>query len=195
MTIEKSRFNSEAIPQLGISQKGIPHTVEGDISVIRFEGLKVRIVNMDGDPWFIAKDVCEALEIADHKVALRRLDTDEKGGCLTPTPGGLQVMRAVCESGFYKLIARSRKASTPDTFAHRFSNWVFREIIPSIRKTGAYGVPFSLLNDYSRRKSIYDKRASKRGRDLQACKGEKVRLAAEAVELWREYQPQLPEIL
>ena len=86
MTIEKSRFNSEAAPQSCVTQKIIPHAVEGDISVIRFEGIKVRIVNMDGDPWFIAKDVCEALEIADHKVALRRLDADEKGECLTPTP-------------------------------------------------------------------------------------------------------------
>lgn len=99
-----------------------------DISVIRFDGVKVRIVNMDGDPWFIAKDVCEALEIVDHKVALRRLDADEKGECLTPTPGGLQIMRTVCESGFYKLIARSRKATTEGTFAHRFTNWVFREV-------------------------------------------------------------------
>ena len=72
MTIEKSRFNSEAAPQSYVSQKKISQAVEGDISVIRFEGIKVRIVNMDGDPWFIAKDVCEALAIADHKVALRR---------------------------------------------------------------------------------------------------------------------------
>lgn len=165
-----------------------------DISVIRFDGVKVRIVNMDGDPWFIAKDVCEALEIVDHKVALRRLDADEKGECLTPTPGGLQIMRTVCESGFYKLIARSRKATTEGTFAHRFTNWVFREVIPSIRKTGSYGVPFAFLNDHSKRKAAYEKKASKRGKDLQACKGEKSRLIAEEADLWRKYQPQLPEI-
>ncbi|HCD4242968.1 putative antirepressor protein [Enterobacter hormaechei] len=194
MKIEKSRFNSEAAPQSYVSQKKIPQAVEGDISVIRFEGIKVRIVHMDGDPWFIAKDVCEALEIADHKVALRRLDADEKGECLAPTPGGLQVMRTVCESGFYKLIARSRKASTAGTFAHRFTNWVFREVIPSIRKTGSYGVPFAFLNDHSKRKAAYDKKASKRGKDLQACKGEKSRLIAEEAELWRKYQPQLPEV-
>ncbi|VEA74345.1 BRO family, N-terminal domain [Salmonella enterica subsp. arizonae] len=86
MTIEKSRFNSETAPQSYVSQKKIPQAVEGDISVIRFEGIKVRIFNMDGDPWFIAKDVCEALEIADHKVALRRLDADEKGGVFNTHP-------------------------------------------------------------------------------------------------------------
>ncbi|MDM2739537.1 BRO family protein [Citrobacter sp. Cu096] len=165
-----------------------------DISVIRFDGVKVRIVNMDGDPWFIAKDVCEALEIADHKVALRRLDADEKGECLTPTPGGLQIMRTVCESGFYKLIARSRKATTEGTFAHRFTNWVFREVIPSIRKTGSYGVPFAFLNDHSKRQAAYTKKASNLGKELQACKGEKSRLIAEEAELWRKHQPQLPEI-
>jgi prophage antirepressor-like protein len=167
---------------------------EQDLSVIKFEGMKVRIAKIDGEPWFIAKDVCEALEISDHSVALRRLDDDEKGECLTPTPGGKQVMRTVCESGFYKLIARSRKASTPNSFAHRFSNWVFREVIPSIRKTGAYGVPFAFLNDHSKRKDQYITKASKRGHDLQSCKAEKARLSAEEKALWLKYQPDLLEV-
>ncbi|EHP8719108.1 antirepressor protein [Salmonella enterica subsp. enterica serovar Infantis] len=194
MTIEKSRFNSEAAPQSCVTQKIIPQAVEGDISVIRFGGIKVRIVNMGGDPWFIAKDVCAALEIVDHKVPMRRLNDNEKEGYSIPTLGGIQTMTIVSESGFYKLIARSRKASIPGTAAHRFSEWVFGEVIPSIRKTGSYGVPFAFLNDHSKRKAAYDKKASKRGKDLQACKGEKSRLIAEEVELWRKYQPQLPEV-
>lgn len=194
MTIEKSRFNSEAAPQSCVTQKIIPQAVEGDISVIRFSGIKVRIVNMGGDPWFIAKDVCAALEIVDHKVPMRRLNDNEKEGYSIPTLGGIQTMTIVSESGFYKLIARSRKASIPGTAANRFSEWVFGEVIPSIRKTGSYGVPFAFLNDHSKRKAAYDKKASKRGKDLQACKGEKSRLIAEEVELWRKYQPQLPEV-
>lgn len=194
MTIEKSRFNSEAAPQSCVSQKKIPQAVKGDISVIRFGGIKVRIVNMGGDPWFIAKDVCAALEIVDHKVPMRRLNDNEKEGYSIPTLGGIQTMTIVSESGFYKLIARSRKASIPGTAANRFSEWVFGEVIPSIRKTGSYGVPFAFLNDHSKRKAAYDKKASKRGKDLQACKGEKSRLIAEEVELWRKYQPQLPEV-
>ncbi|MEI7248270.1 antirepressor protein, partial [Pectobacterium carotovorum] len=78
-------------------------------------------------------------------------------------------------------------------FIHRFSNWVF-EVIPSIRKTGSYGVPFASLNDHSRRKALYNKKASRRGKDLQACKSEKSRLIAEEAELWRKYQPQLPGV-
>nr|WP_279007676.1 BRO family protein [Aeromonas jandaei] len=191
MTIEKSRLTSEGAPQPSTSQEVNFTALECDMSVIKFEGVKVRIVNINGEPWFVAKDVCQALEIADHKVAMRRLDSDEKGGCLIPSLGGKQTMRTVCESGFYKLITRSRKASTSGTLPHRFSNWVFREVIPSIRKKGAYGVPFSALNDYGRRQAQYTKEASKRGYALQSCKDEKARLKAEEAELWRKYQPEL----
>lgn len=194
MKTEKSRLISEATPQPATSMTTTFIADEDNISVIKFEGKSVRIVSVCGEPWFIAKDICEALEISDHKVALRRLDNDEKGECLTPTPGGQQLMRTVGESGFYKLIARSRKATTSGTFAHRFSNWVFREVIPSIRKTGSYGVPFAFLNDHSKRQAAYDKKASKRGKDLQACKGEKASLAVEEAALWLKYQPQLPEV-
>lgn len=168
-----------------------PENSSDDISVIKFEDAKVRIVKILGEPWFVAADVCAALEITDHKVALRRLDDDEKGECLIPTPGGKQTMRTVCESGFYKLISRSRKATTPGTFAHHFSNWVFREVIPSIRKTGFYGVPFVFLNDFSRRMAAYQQEASKRGYKLQQCKGVKEALVREESRLWRKYQPEL----
>lgn len=176
------------------SQKVIYQVSESDISVIRFEGKKVRIVNCDGNPWFIAKDVCEALELSNHSMAIAALDDDEKGVSLTYTPGGNQNMRTVSESGFYKLIARSRKATTPGTFAHRFTNWVFRQVIPSIRKTGSYGVPFAFLNDFTRRKTQYTRKASKRGHDLQACRKEKEQLSREEAQLWRDHQPQLPEV-
>lgn len=195
MKIEKIRFNSEASPQPVASQKEIFKAEEGDISVIKFEGYTVRIVNVYGEPWFIAKDICAALDIVNSRDALKSLDDDEKntvaliyGNRGNPNHG------VVAESGFYKLIARSRKASTPGTFAHRFSNWIFRDVIPSIRKTGSYGVPFAFLNDHTRRKEIYTKKASKRGKDLQSCKGEKARLAAEEIELWRKYQPDLLEV-
>ncbi|WP_312634138.1 BRO family protein [Pseudescherichia sp.] len=168
-----------------------PENSSDDISIIKFEGAKVRIVKIMGEPWFVAADVCAALEISDHKVALRRLDDDEKGECLIPTPGGKQTMRTVCESGFYKLIARSRKATTPGTFAHRFSNWVFREVIPSIRKTGSYGVPFVFLNDFSQRMAAYQQEASKRGYKLQQCREVKEALEQEEKQLWRKYQPEL----
>lgn len=191
MTIEKSRLTSEAAPQPVASQGASFSAHESDMSVIKFEGVKVRIVNINGEPWFVAKDICEALELTNSRMAIKALDEDERGVTLTYTLGGKQKVGAVSESGFYKLIVRSRKASTPGTLPHRFSNWVFREVIPSIRKTGAYGVPFSALNDYSRRQAQYTKEASKRGYALQSCKDEKARLKAEEAELWRKYQPEL----
>ena len=191
MTIEKSRLTSEAAPQPGTRQRVNFTALEGDMSVIKFEGVKVRIVNINGGPWFVAKDICEALELTNSRMAIKALDEDERGVTLTYTLGGKQKVGAVSESGFYKLIVRSRKASTPGTLPHRFSNWVFREVIPSIRKTGAYGVPFSALNDYSRRQVQYTKEASKSGYALQSCKDEKARLKAEEAALWRKYQPEL----
>lgn len=191
MTIEKSRLTSEATPQPGTRQRVNFRALEGDMSVINFEGVKVRTMNINGEPWFVAKDICEALELTNSRMAIKALDEDERGVTLTYTLGGKQKVGAVSESGFYKLIVRSRKASTPGTLPHRFSNWVFREVIPSIRKTGAYGVPFSALNDYSRRQAQYTKEASKRGYALQSCKDEKARLKAEEAALWRKYQPEL----
>lgn len=194
MKIENMPITGQGLTHSENSQGDIYQPNERDISVIKFEGVTVRVVNVYGDPWFVAKDVCKALEVTDHLVALRRLNSDEKGECLIPTPGGNQITRTVCESGFYKLIARSRKATTPGTLAHRFTNWVFRDVIPSIRKTGAYGVPFAFLNDHSKRKAAYTQKASKRGSALQSCKAEKARLITEEAELWRKYQPQLPEV-
>lgn len=170
----------------GFSQ---PKNSQDDLSVINFEGAKVRIVNFNGEPWFVAKDVCRALEITDHIVPLRRLGKSEKGEYSIPTLGGVQKMIAVSESGFYKLIARSRKASTEGTAAFRFSEWVFGEVIPSIRKTGSYGVPFAFLNDFSKRMASYQHEASKRGYKLQRCKEAKQALESEEQRLWRKYQP------
>lgn len=166
-----------------------PENNQTDISVINFEGVKVRIVRIGGEPWFIARDVCCALELSNASMALLALDNDERGVSLTYTPGGDQNMNVVSESGFYKLIARSRKASTSGTFAHRFSNWVFRDVIPSIRKTGSYGVPFAFLNEFSKRMAAYQHEASKRGYKLQRCKEEKRALESEEQRLWRKYQP------
>ncbi|HAY4755011.1 TPA: antirepressor protein [Escherichia coli] len=192
-------LNGQGFAHPEASQKVIYQASERDISVIKFEGAKVRIVKVAGEPWFVASDVCRALEISNTTEAVSALDSDEVM-TLTLTEGhsgkrgGARSWNMVAESGFYKLIARSRKATAPGTLAHRFTNWVFREVIPSIRKTGSYGVPFAFLNDHSKRKAAYDKKASKRGKDLQACKGEKSRLIAEEAELWRKYQPQLPEV-
>jgi anti-repressor protein len=106
------------------------------ITPFNFESLQVRVVSdKNGEPWFVATDVCEALGLETH-VAMRRLDDDEKGRCSIPTPGGIQDLTTVNESGLYSLILGSRKPE-----AKRFKKWITSEVLPSIRKTGGYGVP------------------------------------------------------
>ncbi|ENC0597332.1 Bro-N domain-containing protein [Escherichia coli] len=162
-----------------------------DLVVLRFDGVDVRVVYLNGDPWFVAKDVCAALEISNSRDALKALDVDEKNTvALSYGIRGNPNHSVVSESGFYKLIARSRKAVTPGTFAHRFSNWVFRNVISGIRKTGAYGIPWGALQDFSRRKEQYQISASEKGRELQACKRKKRELEEEEKRLIREYQPE-----
>ncbi|EEZ9749979.1 antirepressor protein, partial [Escherichia coli] len=162
-----------------------------DLVVLRFDSVNVRVVYLNGDPWFVAKDVCVALEISNSRDALKALDADEKKTvALSYGIRGNPNHSLISESGFYKLIARSRKAVTPGTFAHRFSNWVFRNVIPGIRKTGAYGIPWGALQDFSRRKEQYQLSASQKGRELQACKRKKRELEEEEKRLIREYQPE-----
>ena len=95
----------------------------------------IRALSVDGEPWFVAKDVCEALAIKNSRDALARLDDDEKGVALTDTPGGEQRVQTVNEAGLYTLVLSSRKPE-----AHAFKRWVTHEVLPAIRRTGGYMV-------------------------------------------------------
>ncbi len=190
MKLKNNSLNAGGFAHPKFSEEPILNINSDDISVIRFEGIEVRVVKINNDPWFVAKDVCDALELTNSRVALLALDDDEKNTVsLTYGIKGNPNRQIIAESGFYKLIARSRKATTKGTFAHRFTNWVFRDVIPSIRKTGSYGVPFGELNDFTKRQQQYKLMASQRGRDLQACKPEKSSLNREEKEMWLKYQP------
>lgn len=96
--------------------------------------IRVQIIN--DEPWFVAKDVCEVLGIANHKDAASRLDEDERRGVgITDPIGRPQTVTAVSESGLYSLVFQSRKAE-----AKKFRKWVTSEVLPSIRKKGYYGM-------------------------------------------------------
>lgn len=101
--------------------------------VFEYESKPVRTVLVGGEPWFVAKDVCEVLDISKHRDAVARLDDDERGPVLVDTPGGPQQMIAVNEPGLYALIMTSRKPE-----ARQFKRWVTHEVLPSIRRTGSY---------------------------------------------------------
>lgn len=91
----------------------------------------VRTVTKEGEPWFVAADVCRALEI--DRTATRRLDDDEKGVHSTHTPGGDQEITIVNEPGLYALVLGSRKPE-----ARAFKRWITHEVIPDIRRHGFY---------------------------------------------------------
>lgn len=95
---------------------------------------QLRVVKDDnGEPWFVAKDVCDALSLGRQHDSTRYLDADEKGEGLADTPSGKQTMVVINEPGFYKLIMKSRKPE-----AKAFQRWVTHEVLPSIRKKGGY---------------------------------------------------------
>lgn len=91
----------------------------------------VRAINDGGEPWFVAKDVCDALGV--DKTSASRLDADEKGLRSTQTLGGEQQVLFVNEPGFYSLVIKSRKPE-----AKAFRRWVTHEVLPAIRRTGGY---------------------------------------------------------
>lgn len=102
-----------------------------NIKIFDYHGQEVRTVEMNGQPWFVAADVCRILEISNPTVAMDRLDADEKAKLNLGLSGG--ATGCVTESGLYSLILGSRKPE-----AKQFKRWITHEVIPSIRKTGGY---------------------------------------------------------
>lgn len=105
-----------------------------------FENSPIRVVEKQGEPWFVANDICGVLGLTNPRQALTAIDDDEKGVILTDTLGGEQKINIINESGLYILILRSRKATEKGTVQHKFRKWVTSEVLPSIRKTGSYTV-------------------------------------------------------
>lgn len=100
-----------------------------------FEGeITVRVLDREGDPWFMTTDICRALGIANASQAVQELDDDEKGICSTYTLGRNQEALIVSESGLFTLILRSRDAMRKGTLPHRFRRWVTGEVLPVMRR-------------------------------------------------------------
>lgn len=114
-----------------------------EIKEFKFNNNQLRTVNLNGEPWFVAKDVCDVLDLSNTTVAIGRLDDDE---VTKFNLGGLSGdTNIVNESGLYSLVMSSRKKE-----AKQFKKWVTSEVLPSIRKHGAYlteDVMAKTLND------------------------------------------------
>lgn len=102
----------------------------------QFKGQNLRIVQQEGEPWFVLADLCAALDIKQPVRVAARLEADEKGVNPIHTPGGVQQMTVVNESGLYAVILRSDKPQ-----AREFRKWVTGTVLPELRKTGQYGAP------------------------------------------------------
>lgn len=104
------------------------------VQVFNFEQMNVRTVIIDGEPWFVGKDVAVALGYSNTKDALNRhVDDEDKQGSRFTTSGQSREMTVINESGVYSLIFGSKLPS-----AKQFKRWVKTEVLPSIRKTGGY---------------------------------------------------------
>ncbi len=104
-----------------------------NLAIFDFNSNQVRVISIDGEPWFVAKDVCSVLEHSDVSMACQRLDDDEKLVQTLFVSGQNRDVVLVSESGLYSLVLTSRKPQ-----AKEFKRWLTHEVIPSIRKTGSY---------------------------------------------------------
>ena len=98
---------------------------------------QIRTVTIDNEPWFVASDICKALDISNTTQAVQRLDEDEKSMLNIGLSGG--ATNGVNEYGLYNLVLASRKKEAKD-----FKRWITHEVLPSIRKHGAYMTPETL---------------------------------------------------
>jgi len=122
--------------------------MNSELQVFSYEGNQVRTVQIDGQPWWVAKDVCDAFGETNRNRALQSLEDDEKGGTQLSTPGGLQNFTIINESGLYSLLLamqpQKARGVSDEHIAERqdklraFRRWVTHEVLPTIRKHGAY---------------------------------------------------------
>lgn len=104
------------------------------VTIYRYDESKpVRTLNLNGEPWFVLRDVCEVLGLGNSRMVADRLDEDEKGVSQIDTLGGVQNATIISESGLYNVILRSDKPE-----AKPFRKWVTAVVLPSIRKNGGY---------------------------------------------------------
>ena len=120
--------------------------MNNELQVFTYEGAEVRTLLRDGAPWWVLKDVCQILGIANHKMTAQRLEQDEVSQTdLTDSLGRKQKATVINEPGLYSVILRSDKPQ-----AKAFKRWVTHDVLPAIRRTGGYTAPATPMTDYQR---------------------------------------------
>ena len=130
------------------------HSAADEPQPFDFNGQAVRVIDIDGEPWFVAADVAVILGYREAYDLTRGLDEDEKGPQIVRTPGGDQSMTCISESGLYSAILRSRVEG-----AKAFKKWVTGTVLPAIRKTGSYGAPKELTFEEMVERTLLESRA------------------------------------
>ena len=135
---------SGALPKQKISQHGRKSKHMNELMIFNNpEFGEIRTVEVNGEPWFVGKDVATALGYGEGKslanAVANHVDEEDKGVTELMTPGGNQKMVIINESGLYSLVLSSKLPG-----AKRFKRWITSEVIPSIRKHGAYLTPETL---------------------------------------------------
>ena len=125
----------------------------------------VRTTFINEEVWFVAKDICDVLEIVNPSDAVKDFDDDEKGIAKIYTLQGMQNMTVISEPGVYTLVMKSRKPE-----AKHFSRWVRHEVLPSIRKTGGYGFDGQRISQEEVQIRLKELDAKNRELDMQGAK-------------------------
>lgn len=112
------------------------------LTLFAYRAQQVRVVTIKGEPWFVASDIADALEYASAKDFARGVDDEDKGRHIVPTPSGDQEMTIISEGGLYTALVRARTDR-----AKPFRRWVTHEVLPQIRRTGAYSATPQLSDD------------------------------------------------
>lgn len=122
---------------------------KSEFTIFRFGKSEIRVIDKSGEPWFVAADVCRALELGNPTKAIKNLDEDEVA--LTSIQGlsrGNDQANIVSESGMYTLVLRCRDAVNKGSVPHAFRKWVTAEVLPAIRKHGVYEKPVVAKKDH-----------------------------------------------
>ncbi|MDT9544459.1 phage antirepressor [Lactobacillus jensenii] len=153
-----------------------------DLQIFKFNGLDVRTVLIDGEPYFVGKDIAEILGYAKSRNAIKNHvdDEDKKDAPIQGDLGGTQTMTVINESGLYSLIISSKLPT-----AKKFKHWVTSEVLPAIRKHGAYMTDekaFDVVNNKSGLADLLQQAADQlKRKDIQIAEMKPKALFADSV--------------
>lgn len=165
-----------------------------NITPFTYDGQQVRVLDIEGEPWFVAADVARILSYRKASDMVRTVAEDEKGAQMVRTPGGEQQATCLTEAGLYTVIL-ARQAGYIDNpeakaFVKAFQRWVTHEVLPQIRKTGAYGTPSApeLTGPELLARAVLEATETLRRREAQlAAQAEQLAIVgpkADAFDLW-----------